>query len=695
MRVILGLSATVVIIESCLFLFTSGSLVQTDNRNQCNHTACTYNAMAEYATCQSLNLVAIPPQCSSAVYLDFRRNDLQYLDGTSLTGFAKLRFLYLEGNQIRNITPRAFEACGSLQQIFLQNNPIVIIRRDVFYGLQDLRHLYLNLAKLERIEHHAFDPLRSLERLFLSDNRLESLPPGLFHHQSTLQVLTLANNRLRFLASNAFRGLHNLWYLDLKNNLLMTLHTGLFNGMISLNNLVLSYNIITTIEPRAINIDDELHNLETINLQNNSIVSLRNVSNLERVSEIYVGGNPIQCDCHSLSLWNWYKLNEGSPSVNSQGAEVICHGPQPLVGQRLNNVEYDEIICEVSFLTTENYQKPNKNDKDFKTQSLSDNNLFDSDPFEVPSVPSEGLVSIPRDDEYGSDKGNYIESIGYIVEDMQPVPVNEAHEMPTSKYPIHPFIWMGVAIGTLLITVVILILLYRKWDKVHNIPRPTDYKKHDPPGPRITQNPMPDDDYPVYEEPVSEVVPQQVILRRDQNHSPIDRTNTDSAYLDDFIPDPSDDHTTTMPPVLPVSTPPLCDSCYVSLQSMQAMSPLGTYIQPQLMHSISNPVANTPHHHTHYNRPHSKSQPPVPIQEHIYSPTNEYLVGQAYPCIHNTASQPTQRPCTDPKIDPTWAPAAPYPMAGSGPSYHPISYDMTLKQNQNNPFLNTPEINVV
>ena len=338
---------SVLLYASFFIKLTIGSeqLQQQAKNNFCNDTMCTYTSSAEYANCKNRDLVHIPPQCSSAVYLDLRKNDLQFLDGTSLAGFLQLKYLYLDGNQIRNITPRAFAQCTMVQQIYLQNNPIVIVRSKVFFGLTNLRQLYLNMAELKQIEPGAFNGLRSLERLYLSDNSLSSLPHDLFHHLANLQILTLANNHLQALANDTFKGLFQLEYLDIKFNRLASIPEGLFSGLFRLERLTLSYNSIDNIKDGVIDLK-ELSNLKTIDFRNNSISNIPNfATELPQNLKLFFAGNPVYCDCHMEWLQNWYKINQNSSIVNNSGAMVICQGPPSLAGHIMQNITHIQLKC--------------------------------------------------------------------------------------------------------------------------------------------------------------------------------------------------------------------------------------------------------------------------------------------------------------------------------------------------------------
>ncbi len=331
----------------------SGTIIGSEGQN-CNGSDCTYVLSAQFAGCNSLRLAQIPPQCSSAVYLDMRKNDLQYLDETSLTGFQQLRYVYLDGNQIRNITPGAFAQCPKIRAVYLQNNEIGVVHSQVFSGLRDLRYLYLNSAEVQRIQSGAFSGLLALQRLYLSDNFIRTIPHDLFHDLSNLQILTLANNRIQTLASDTFDGLANLLYLDIKFNRLTTIPSGLFRNLFLLKSLIVSYNSINTIEEGAIDLE-ELPYLDLLDMRNNSLHTVEHMSSSRNPPQnvnLHFAGNPIHCNCHAKWLLKWYQLNSGSPRANESGAVVICQGPQALVDQPILNISNDQLMCKPGDINT-------------------------------------------------------------------------------------------------------------------------------------------------------------------------------------------------------------------------------------------------------------------------------------------------------------------------------------------------------
>ncbi|XP_072028795.1 uncharacterized protein [Amphiura filiformis] len=482
---------TVLAYGSCFILLTIGFEHPAQYQN-CNGTVCTYVESAEYANCKSRNLVQIPPHCSSAIYLDMRKNDVRFLDGTSLVGFVKLKYLYLDGNQIRNITPGAFAHCTMVQQIFLQNNQIRIVQSGVFMELRDLRHLYLNSAEVHTIQEGAFDDLSALERLYLSDNALSTIPHNLFHDLSNLQILTLANNHLRSLARDAFQGLFNLEYLDVKFNSLTSIPNGLFNGLSNMRRLILSFNRVNIIEEGAINWE-ELTQFETLDMRNNSLSDVKNISSSESPPmhvKYHFAGNPILCDCHAKWLFEWYEFNNNSSIVDDSGAMVICQGPSPLTGLPMRTISKNWLGCKTKEKHLPNTSKPRATPKKILTERpLFSGRITDE---VVPATP----LSVDKitDEEVAPAKS----IIGGELADTNDTVRNKTYsyldqnKIAKSDEIILPYVGIGLLVACAII--VATCFIYFCWDRGTDSDAQTQENQHKPKPPinpdvHVTMNP--------------------------------------------------------------------------------------------------------------------------------------------------------------------------------------------------------------
>ena len=612
---------TVFALKYCLFFY---ALIQ-EVKTQCN-SVCDYQPdPIGFATCSSRSLTGIPSECSAATYLDMRRNELHYLDETSLTGFDNLLYIYLERNNIRNITPRAFAACSLLRQIYLQHNPLVIIVDNAFFGLSGLRELYLNSANLQRLQPNAFAGLSSIERLYLGNNTLTTLPRTVFHDLRTLKILILSNNRLQPLHRDQFQGLTQLTHLDLQHNRITLLGDGLFRGLpgglLSLKTLNLSNNAISEIQRGAFDFTITA-NLEELDLSNNGIVSVINMpAQLVDIKNVFFAGNPMSCDCDNLLLMEWYERHNSSLDTNRRN--IICHGPGQLTDIRMENVSKDVIETCKRAPTSKEYLE-------MESIGLTTTSLkYKLD-----------RVSV------GSDKENDEIAIAQPSQNID-------------KEDDNLFMFVGIAaVAVCLIVIIIGTIIMCKWFGVKNRHSQVPQEDRPPtiPGLQITENPLQEhadeselatdvDDDEVYE--LVSTMP-DFARRRSRK---ISERSVDSAYSEGSTPDSIDYPPPNYPP--PPPPPHQTFSGYIPVfQSKNGEVYLCTRCphdslansgQPMLMHSVSVPS----HCSDLGNRPHSKSQPPPLLRQksfpESYHHSTHYIPTQA--CIMNqTPSQNHEEP---------------------------------------------------
>uniref|UniRef100_A0A4W3HU63 Extracellular matrix protein 2 n=1 Tax=Callorhinchus milii TaxID=7868 RepID=A0A4W3HU63_CALMI len=254
--------------------------------------------------------------------LKLNENRLEWLDEESFHDLNNLVTLELEGNNISeiNVAPTAFTPCKkliylrlgrnrfrtvpqglppSLQELYLENNEIEEISEAVFNKTTNLNMIVLRNNKLDesRIAPLAWMNLENLEALDLSHNRIvhvpSFLPRGLIHlvliynqieripgfvfaHlEPGLEYLYLSANKLTSdgIDPTSFFGTYNtLRELFLDHNKLVTIPFGLAD-MKALHFLRLNDNLIRTVPLESIcnENDQEDSNIVVLRLENNYI----------------------------------------------------------------------------------------------------------------------------------------------------------------------------------------------------------------------------------------------------------------------------------------------------------------------------------------------------------------------------------------------------------------------------------------
>lgn len=185
------------------------------------------------------------------LYLQF--NNISELSGESLAGLVSLKILDMANNKIGSLPQGLFAGTPELKEIHLQNNSLFSLAKGIFHRLEQLLVLDLSGNQLtsNHIDAGTFTGLIRLIVLNLSHNALTRIDGKTFKDLFFLQILDLRNNSIGFIEDNAFLPLYNLHTLNLAENRLNTIGVQLFNGLFVLSKLTVNNNLIVNIDPRA------------------------------------------------------------------------------------------------------------------------------------------------------------------------------------------------------------------------------------------------------------------------------------------------------------------------------------------------------------------------------------------------------------------------------------------------------------
>uniref|UniRef100_A0A8C6XXA4 TIR domain-containing protein n=1 Tax=Naja naja TaxID=35670 RepID=A0A8C6XXA4_NAJNA len=173
--------------------------------------------------------------CPPIQLLDLSRNRLQSVDCVRqmLNGTAQSRLskLLVEHNLLKHL-----RGClktvpfPELTTISFRFNRILSISSSAFhYGLKQLRELRLDNNLLTDIYGDSFSDLSNLQILNLRNNHVSVLFPGTFKSLGKLSILDLGGNNIHRLANMSFEGLKNLSNLYLDNNYLQYISPSFFH----------------------------------------------------------------------------------------------------------------------------------------------------------------------------------------------------------------------------------------------------------------------------------------------------------------------------------------------------------------------------------------------------------------------------------------------------------------------------------
>ena len=243
--------------------------------------------------------------------LDLSFNSLETLFEASFLELTNLWRLQLNGNNIQNVTKTLFSKLGSLSVLDLSSNIISNVEAGSFEDNQKLSAIRLDSNSLTKIEG-LFANLKNLQWLNVSSNVITKFDYNLL--PVNLKWLDVSHNLIRELSN----------FLDLNTELALTEMDVSFNKIAqlgphnipdSIETLMVNDNAISQIVPytffkktRLVKVDLTVNNLKQIDRN-----ALRLSSDVTRLPDFFLTGNPIECDCEMV----WFKsINSGSTLQN-------------------------------------------------------------------------------------------------------------------------------------------------------------------------------------------------------------------------------------------------------------------------------------------------------------------------------------------------------------------------------------------
>ncbi|XP_059088085.1 leucine-rich repeat-containing G-protein coupled receptor 4-like isoform X2 [Tigriopus californicus] len=176
--------------------------------------------------------------------------------------------LDVSSNNIRFISPRAFESLSSLEELNVENNQVMHIPEFAFRDLKDLLHFDLSQNEVSDVPHRLFGQNPDLEEVDLSFNALSQV--NNLHLGPSLVFLDLSHNNIEHITGLVQNGvglrrllahdnqisdtlfaqdLKSLEYLDLSNNFIYDLDNHAFKALVNLKELILTGNLIQQYNP--------------------------------------------------------------------------------------------------------------------------------------------------------------------------------------------------------------------------------------------------------------------------------------------------------------------------------------------------------------------------------------------------------------------------------------------------------------
>ncbi|XP_022690034.1 toll-like receptor Tollo [Varroa jacobsoni] len=141
-----------------------------------------------------------PANCSCYQHQTWRTNIVDCSSRSHLYNPRQLPMevteLYLDGNNIPEISKHSFVGRKNMRVLFLNSSNIVTVQNRSFAGLHELRALHLEDNRISELHGHEFDDLDRLRELYLSNNQLKHLSNITFTRLKNLEILHLDRNYL-------------------------------------------------------------------------------------------------------------------------------------------------------------------------------------------------------------------------------------------------------------------------------------------------------------------------------------------------------------------------------------------------------------------------------------------------------------------------------------------------------------------
>ncbi|XP_057643163.1 extracellular matrix protein 2 [Chionomys nivalis] len=220
------------------------------------------------------NLVHIPSELPSTLEeLKINDNNLQAIDEESLSDLNQLVTLELEGNNLSeiNVNPLAFKSLKSLSYLRLGKNKFRIIPQGLPASIEEL---YLENNQIEEITEICFNHTRKINMIVLRYNKIEEsrIAPLAWINQENLESIDLSYNKLYHVPSYLPK---SLLHLVLIGNQIERIPGYVFGHMEpGLEYLYLSFNRLSDDGVDLVSFYGAYHSLRELFLDHNDLKSI-------------------------------------------------------------------------------------------------------------------------------------------------------------------------------------------------------------------------------------------------------------------------------------------------------------------------------------------------------------------------------------------------------------------------------------
>ncbi|XP_060064540.1 leucine-rich repeat-containing protein 70-like [Ylistrum balloti] len=309
--------------------------------------------------------------------LDLSHNEIKSMVPGCFDGIEEsLEYLGLHLNKLneKNVGPLAAAGWTNLRQLNLGHNKMTSVPVGLFFNMNALEYLNLDSNQIASLKPSTFQGLQSLDYMDLSYNKLSSLSNGAFLHTPKLTQLDIRGedtpifnlsrqgiqgleNTLKDLILTdtvvyeqemwrAVSGLSRLQDLKLGGTKITAIPDYQFINNRNMVTLMLDRNSITELSQKTFH--GLAGTLKTMNLQGNAIQTISKcvLTSLTNLEMLYLGKNPLKCDCNTVSLKDWIISRISKNFIFQYMVDAVCRSPSTIHGRDLWTLDNDQLTCD-------------------------------------------------------------------------------------------------------------------------------------------------------------------------------------------------------------------------------------------------------------------------------------------------------------------------------------------------------------
>ncbi|XP_056152224.1 leucine-rich repeat and immunoglobulin-like domain-containing nogo receptor-interacting protein 2b [Lampris incognitus] len=265
--------------------------------------------------------------------LDLSHNRLVVLLDHGFQDLHRLTSLEVGDNELVFISQRAFTGLLGLNRLTLEHSNLTVVPTDALAHLHNLIELRLRYLSISFLKPYSFKRLARLRQLEIDYWPWLDTVPYLSLHGLNLTTLSITNTNLSAIPGPALRNLPYLTHLNLSFCRIQYIQQGDLGQFSHLLEFHLKGVQLASIEPLAF---VGLKSLQLLDVSQNHLNSLERgvFASPDTLQRLYLGSNPLVCDCRLLWLLNGYK----PPSLQFLDVQPECSAPEPLLGKLLRDL---------------------------------------------------------------------------------------------------------------------------------------------------------------------------------------------------------------------------------------------------------------------------------------------------------------------------------------------------------------------